>query len=262
MPLLIKHAVSGQRLVCLTAYNYLSALRVAPHADVILVGDSQGMVLHGLPSTVHVSLEMMRASAESVARALLTLDKKPLLLVDLPFGSYEESPAQAFASAALLLKAGAAAVKLEGGAAMVETVRFLSQRGVPVCAHLGLTPQHINTLGGYKVQGRGAAGDLLVADATAHAAAGAFAVLLEAVPAPLAAQITRALTLPTIGIGAGKDCDGQVLVTEDLLGLSAGKPAKFVKRYAELGRDIDTALGAFAAEVRSGAYPSAAHCYS
>lgn len=252
-----KFSESGRRIVCLTAYDWLMAQRVAKVADIILIGDSQGMVRHGMPSTVPVPLSMMLDSVASVARA----QTSALLLADLPYGSYEESPAQAFTSAAQLLKAGAGAVKLEGGAAMTPTIAFLSSRGVPVCAHLGLTPQHVNALGGYKVQGRGDAGTALRSAAEAHAQAGAFAVLLEAIPAPLAAEITNALPVPTIGIGAGAACDGQVLVTEDILGLSVGKKPKFVKAYADLNASIDSALAAFASDVRGGTFPDAATSY-
>ncbi|MBZ0123308.1 MAG: 3-methyl-2-oxobutanoate hydroxymethyltransferase, partial [Roseovarius sp.] len=216
-------------IVSLTAYTTPMARAMDGVCDFVLVGDSVGMVLHGLVSTLGVTMEMMEMHGQAVARGLT----RSMLVVDMPFGSYEEGPAQAFRNAARLMRAtGAAAVKLEGGAHMAETVAFLTARGVPVMAHIGLTPQSINTLGGYKVQGRGAAGDALSTDARAICDAGAFALVLEKVPAGLADRITADIAIPTIGIGASAGCDGQILVVDDMLGLFTAFKPKFVKRYA------------------------------
>jgi len=226
---------------------------------VALVGDSLGMVLHGLPSTLGVTMEMMILHGQAVARGL----DRALMVVDMPFGSYEESPAQALRSAARLMAGtGAQAVKLEGGQHMAETVAFLVARGIPVMGHVGLTPQAVNALGGYKVQGRGADAERVLADAAALADAGAFAVVLEKVPSALAARITAAVPVPTIGIGAGPDCDGQVLVVDDMLGLFGDFRPKFVKRYADLGGVAGAAIAAYAAEVREGRFPAPEHGFA
>ncbi|MFN6952015.1 MAG: 3-methyl-2-oxobutanoate hydroxymethyltransferase [Albidovulum sp.] len=249
----------GTPLVMLTAYTTPVARLVDPHCDMVLVGDSVGMVLHGLPSTLGVTMEMMILHGRAVARGL----SQAMLVVDMPFGAYEEGPAQAFRNAArLMAETGAAAVKLEGGAHMAETIAFLTRRGVPVMAHVGLTPQAVNALGGYRVQGRGADAERIRRDAAAVAGAGAFAVVLEKVPESLAAEITRALTIPTIGIGASVDCDGQVLVVDDMLGLFTGFRPKFVKRYAELGLDADRAIAAYAADVRARRFPAPEHVFA
>ena len=198
-------------LVVLTAYTTPGARLVDPHCDIALIGDSVGMVLHGMPSTLGVTLDMMILHGRSVVRGLT----RAMAVIDMPFGSYEESPQQAYRNAARLMQdTGAPAVKLEGGAHMAETIAFLIKRGVPVMAHIGLTPQSVNTLGGYKVVGRDADADGVMSDAIAVEAAGAFAVVLEKVPMGLAARITQRLTIPTIGIGAGVHCDGQVLVVD------------------------------------------------
>jgi 3-methyl-2-oxobutanoate hydroxymethyltransferase len=245
-------------LVVLTAYTTPIARLVDPHCDIALVGDSVGMVLHGLPSTLPVTLEMMILHGQAVARGLT----RAMLVIDMPFGSYEEDPEQAFRNAARLMRdTGAAAVKIEGGAHMADTIRFLIRRGIPVMAHIGLTPQSVNTLGGYRVQGRGEDAARLRADAAAVAEAGAFSVVLEKVPGPLAAEITRAVAIPTIGIGAGPDCDGQVLVVDDMLGLFTTFRPKFVKRYAELGTEADRAIAAYAAEVRARTFPAPEHVF-
>ncbi|MDO5705286.1 MAG: 3-methyl-2-oxobutanoate hydroxymethyltransferase [Paracoccus sp. (in: a-proteobacteria)] len=249
----------GNRLVMLTAYTTPVARLVDPHCDIALVGDSVGMVLHGMPSTLGVTVEMMILHGRAVMRGL----ERAMCVIDMPFGSYEESPQQAFRNAARILsETGAPAVKLEGGAGMAETIAFLTARGVPVMAHVGLTPQAVNTLGGYRVVGRGAEADRVLADARACADAGAFAIVLEKLPAALAARVTADLPIPTIGIGAGPDCDGQVLVVDDMLGLFTDFRPKFVKRYAELGRDADAAIKAYAAEVRSGAFPGPDHVFA
>jgi 3-methyl-2-oxobutanoate hydroxymethyltransferase len=246
-------------LVVLTAYTTPMARLVDAHCDIALVGDSVGMVLHGLPSTLGVTMEMMILHGRAVTRGL----SRAMAVIDMPFGSYEQSPAQAFANAArLMVETGAAAVKLEGGARMAETVAFLTQRGVPVMAHIGLTPQAVNTLGGYKVVGRDAEADRIMQDAHAVAAAGAFAVVLEKVPAALAGRITQALTIPTIGIGAGVDCDGQVLVVDDMLGTFTEFRPRFVQRYAELGQTADAAIAAYAADVRARRFPAPEHGYA
>ena len=246
-------------LVVLTAYTTPMARLVDAHCDIALVGDSVGMVLHGLPSTLGVTMEMMILHGRAVTRGL----QRAMAVVDMPFGSYEQSPAQAFANAArLMVETGAAAVKLEGGARMAETITFLTARGVPVMGHIGLTPQAVNTLGGYKVVGRDAEAQSVLQDAQAVEAAGAFAVVLEKVPAPLAGRLTQALSIPTIGIGAGVDCDGQVLVVDDMLGTFTEFRPRFVKRYAELGQTADAAIAAFAADVRARRFPAPEHGYS
>ncbi len=245
-------------LVVLTAYTTPMARLVDAHCDVALVGDSVGMVLHGLPSTLGVTMEMMILHGRSVVKGC----QKAMVVIDMPFASYEESPAQAYRNAArLMAETGAPAVKLESGAHMAETIAFLTKRGVPVMAHIGLTPQAVNTLGGYKVVGREDEADRVLADALAVQAAGAFAVVLEKVPMGLAGRITETLDIPTIGIGAGAACDGQVLVIDDMLGLFTEFRPKFVKRYAELGKTADEAIAAYAADVRARAFPAAEHAF-
>ena len=243
-------------LVVLTAYTTPVARLVDAHCDIALVGDSVGMVLHGMASTLGVTLEMMILHGRAVVRGL----SRAMAVIDMPFGSYEESPAQAYRNAAkLVAETGAAAVKLEGGAYMADTIAFLTARGVPVMAHIGLTPQAVNTLGGYKVVGRDAEAARVMEDAIAVQDAGAFAVVLEKVPVGLAGRITTALRIPTIGIGAGVDCDGQVLVVDDMLGLFTEFRPKFVKRYADLGALADLAIATYAAEVRARAFPAPEH---
>ena len=245
-------------LVCLTAYTTPVAQLADADCDLVLVGDSVGMVLHGLPSTLGVTMEMMILHGRAVARGL----KASMMVVDMPFGSYEESPEQAFRNAArIMAETGAGAVKLEGGRTMAATIAFLVARGVPVMAHIGLTPQSINTLGGYKVQGRGDAGTALLADAQAVAEAGAFAVVLEKVPQSLADRITAEVAIPTIGIGASAGCDGQILVVDDMLGLFTAFKAKFVKRYAHLGDDARAAIAAYAEEVKARRFPAPEHVF-
>ncbi len=245
-------------IVSLTAYTTPMAQMMDAHCDFVLVGDSVGMVLHGLPSTLGVTMEMMVLHGQAVARGLSTA----MMVIDMPFGSYEEGPAHAFRNAARLMsETGAGAVKLEGGVAMADTIAFLVARGIPVMAHIGLTPQSINTLGGYKVQGRGAAGTALIADAQAVADAGAFSVVLEKVPEALADEITGAIDIPTIGIGASSGCDGQILVVDDMLGLFTAFKAKFVKRYAALGADGEAAIAAYAEDVRARRFPGPEHVF-
>ena len=246
-------------LVVLTAYSTPVARLVDPHCDVVLVGDSVGMVIHGLPSTLGVTLEMMLLHGRAVVRGA----SHAMPVIDMPFGSYEEGPQQAFRNASrLMAETGAPAVKLEGGVHMAETIAFLTARGVPVMAHVGLTPQSVNTLGGYKVVGRDGEGDKVMADARAVQDAGAFAVVLEKVPQGLAGRISAALTIPTIGIGAGVACDGQVLVVDDMLGLFTEFRPKFVKRYAELGALASDAIATYAAEVRGRSFPGPEHSFA
>lgn len=255
----IRSRKGGTPLVCLTAYTTPVARLVDPHCDVVLVGDSVGMVLHGLPSTLGVTLEMMIMHGKAVRRGL----ERPLMIVDMPFGSYEESPEQAFRNAArLMTETGCAAVKLEGGETMAETIRFLAARGVPVMAHVGLTPQAVNTFGGYRVQGRGGDAERIRRDALAVSEAGAFAVVLEKVPEALARRITGEVEIPTIGIGASAACDGQILVVDDMLGLFGEFRPKFVKRYGELGEAAAAAIAAYAWEVKERRFPGAEHVFA
>ncbi|MEL6620602.1 MAG: 3-methyl-2-oxobutanoate hydroxymethyltransferase [Pseudomonadota bacterium] len=258
MPDDIRAMKGGTPIVSLTAYTTPMAQMMDDACDFVLVGDSVGMVLHGLPSTLGVTMDMMVLHGQAVARGLT----KAMMVIDMPFGSYEESREQAFRNAArLMAETGAGAVKLEGGMAMAGTIAFLVARGIPVMAHIGLTPQSINTLGGYKVQGRGDAGKALMADAQAVAEAGAFAVVLEKVPETLANKITAAVAIPTIGIGASAGCDGQILVVDDMLGLFTAFKAKFVKRYAELGTDGKAAIAAYAEDVRARRFPGPEHVF-
>jgi 3-methyl-2-oxobutanoate hydroxymethyltransferase len=248
----------GHPIVSLTSYHAHTARLLDKYCDFLLVGDSLGMVMHGLESTVPVTLDMMILQGQAVMRG----SRRALVVVDMPFGSYEASREQAFMSAARIMKeTGCGAVKLEGGVRMAETVAFLTQRGIPVMGHVGLTPQAINALGSFRAQGRreeewGA----IEADAKAVSDAGAFAIVLEAMAEPLAARITRSVSAPTIGIGASTACDGQILVLEDMLGLSPRVP-KFVKRYAELGGAIEDAVASYAMEVRTRAFPAEANVY-
>src|SRR6185437_9635215 len=248
----------GEPIVCLTSYHAHTARMLDNHCDVILVGDSLGMVMHGMESTVPVTLDMMILQGHAVMRG----SKRALVIIDMPFGSYEASKEQAFMSAARVLKeTGCGAIKLEGGVRMAETIRFLTERGVPVMAHVGLTPQSINTLGSFRAQGREEADwGRIESDAIAVAQAGAFSLVVEAVAEPLARKLTAAVAIPTIGIGASAACDGQVLVLEDMLGLSPWVP-KFVKRYTDLGPSIDRAVAEYAAEVRARTFPATEHTY-
>lgn len=255
----------GEPIVMLTSYHAHTAALVDQYCDVILVGDSLGNVMHGFETTVPVTLEMMILQGHAVMRG----SKQALVVVDMPFGSYEASKEQAFHSAARILKeTHCGAVKLEGGARMAETIEFLTTRGIPVMAHVGLTPQAINTLGSFKSQGRdealkleqGGNGGPIQNDAVAVAQAGAFSMVVEAVAEPLARRITEIVPVPTIGIGASAACDGQVLVLEDMLGLSPWVP-KFVKRYGNLGPGIEAAIQDYAREVRSRAFPGPEHVY-
>ena len=249
----------GQRWPMITAYDALSA-GVFDDAGIpaLLVGDSAGMVVFGHDTTISVSVDEL----VMLVRAVVTGSKRALVVADLPFGSYQASPAQALETAVFFMqKGGAHAVKLEGGAAVLPQIELLANSGISVIGHLGLTPQSVNLLGGYRVQGRGESGETLLRDAKAMQAAGATAVVLELVPADLAARVSEVLTIPTIGIGAGPHTDAQVLVWQDLLGLTAGPSPKFVKRYADLRSIMTDAVSDWAADVASGAYPAEEHTY-
>jgi 3-methyl-2-oxobutanoate hydroxymethyltransferase len=254
----IRQRKGAEPLVMLTAYTVRTAQLLDAHCDMLLVGDSLGQVIYGLPSTVPVTLEMMAAHGAAVVRG----SAHAVVVIDMPFGSYEASPEKAFESAAWLLKqTGAAAVKLEGGAAMASTVRFLSERGIPVMGHVGLTPQAVNVLGGYGARGRTEAeAEKIVGDAVAVAEAGAFAVVIEGVMEPIAIRITQDIACPTIGIGASAQCDGQVLVAEDMLGLFE-RTARFVKRYDDMAGRISAAAEAYAGEVRARSFPGPEQIY-
>jgi len=261
VPAIQQHKSGGETrepLVMLTAYTARQAQLLDPHCDMLLVGDSLGQVIYGLPSTIPVSLEMMCAHGAAVVRG----SYHSVVIVDMPFGSYEGSPAQAFESASRILKeTGCAAVKLEGGEAMAETIAFLTRRGIPVMAHVGLTPQAVNALGGYAARGRSEEEHAkILADGRAIADAGAFAVVVEGVVEPIAVALTQALDIPTIGIGASARCDGQVLVTEDMLGLFERVP-RFVKRYADMAALISETAAAYAAEVRQRSFPGEEQVY-
>jgi 3-methyl-2-oxobutanoate hydroxymethyltransferase len=248
----------GQKFVMMTAYDALSA-RIVEDAGVpvILVGDSLAQVVLGYDSTIPVTMDEMLHHARAVARG----SREALLVGDLPFGTYHASVADAIDNSAAYLKAGMHTVKLEGGGRCIEIVSALTERGIPVMGHLGLTPQFVNLFGGYKVQGRGDAGDRVLADALALQEAGAFAVVLECVPAELGKRVTEALGVPTIGIGAGPHTDAQVLVFHDMLGITPGAGPRFVKRYASLSSEISDAMKLFAKEVAEGVYPGPEHSY-
>jgi 3-methyl-2-oxobutanoate hydroxymethyltransferase len=254
----IRARKGGEPLVCLTSYHAHTARILDAYCDVILVGDSLGMVMHGLETTVPVTLDMMILQGHAVMRG----SRRALVVIDMPFGSYEASKEQAFHSAARILKeTGCGAIKVEGGRRMAETIAFLVERGVPVMGHVGLTPQAINTIGSFKAQGRDESDWAPIeADARAVADAGAFSVVLEAIAEPLGRRITGQVAIPTIGIGASVACDGQVLVLEDMLGLSPRVP-KFVKRFGDLGPSIERAVKGYAEEVRARTFPGAENVY-
>jgi 3-methyl-2-oxobutanoate hydroxymethyltransferase len=262
----IRARKGGEPIVMLTSYHAHTAALVDRHCDVILVGDSLGNVMHGFETTVPVTLEMMILQG----RAVMWGSSQALVVVDMPFGSYEASKEQAFHSAVRIMKeTQCGAVKLEGGVRMAETIAFLSQRGIPVMAHIGLTPQSINAIGSFKSQGRDEAARLdkgdngsgvIQDDARAVEQAGAFSIVIEAVAEPLARRVTGIVSVPTIGIGASAACDGQVLVLEDMLGLSPRTP-KFVRRYGDLGPAIEAAIEGYAKDVRSRAFPGPEHVY-
>jgi len=256
---LAKWKAEGHKWAMLTAYDYSSA-RIFDDAEipVLLVGDSAANVVYGYDTTLPITIDELIP----LARAVVKGAPHALVVADLPFGSYEASPRQALATATRFMKeTGAHAVKLEGGERMVEQIAALTQAGIPVVAHIGFTPQSVNGLGGFRVQGRGDAGDQTIHDAIAVAEAGAIAVVLEMVPAELATQITGKLTIPTVGIGAGANCDAQVLVWQDMAGMTAGKTAKFVKRFGDVGAELGRAARQYAAEVASSVFPAEEHSY-
>ncbi|MFM1819005.1 MAG: hypothetical protein RIS61_603 [Actinomycetota bacterium] len=249
----------GEKWPMITTYDAITAgIFDDAGYPVLLVGDSAAMVVYGFDSTIPVTSDHLIPLVAGVERG----SKRAMVVADLPFGSYQESPDQALSTAMRFLKEGNAhAVKLEGGSHIAPTVELLTKSGVPVMGHIGLTPQSVHQMGGYRVQGRGESGTQILADAKALEAAGAFAIVLEVMPHDLATQITNAISIPTIGIGAGPNTDAQVIVWQDLLGLTKGKPAKFVKQYANLNAVISDASKAWAADVTSGAYPDLAHSY-
>lgn len=254
-----KMKMAGEKIAMLTCYDASFARLMSDNGvDILLVGDSLGMAVQGQDSTLPVGLNDICYHTTAVARG----NQQALIMADLPFGSYQQSKEQAFVSAAKLMEAGAHMVKLEGGAWISETTHFLQQRGIPVCAHIGLTPQSVHALGGYRVQGRGEMATHILADAQAHAQAGADAVLMECIPAELAAKVTAAIACPTIGIGAGVDCDGQVLVMHDMLGVYPGKTAKFVKNFMQGQDSIQAAIASFVAEVKAKTFPALAHSFT
>ncbi|MEL0106692.1 MAG: 3-methyl-2-oxobutanoate hydroxymethyltransferase [Rhodospirillaceae bacterium] len=254
----IRARKNGEPLVCLTAYTSLTAVLLDDHVDLLLVGDSLGMVLYGLDSTLGVTLDMMIAHGQAVMRG----SKKACVVVDMPFGTYQESPEAAFRNAArVMVETGCDAVKLEGGVEMAETVKFLSQRGVPVLGHIGLMPQSVNQYG-FRAQGKTETeAKRIMNDAKAIADAGAFAIVIEGTVEAVARKVTKTVAVPTIGIGASPACDGQVLVTEDLVGLFKEFTPKFVKRYSELGDGIASAAKQYAKDVRARKFPGPEHCF-
>jgi len=249
----------GEPIVSLTAYSAPMAAFLDPHVDVFIVGDSLGMVFYGLDSTLGVTLDMMIAHGAAVVRG----SERACVTVDMPFGSYQESPSQAFRNAARVMsETGCGAVKIEGGEEMAETVAFLVERGIPVMGHVGLTPQSVNRLGGYAARGKTRAEYArIIADARAVADAGAFSIVVEGVVEPLALAVTNAIAIPTIGIGASAACDGQVLVSEDMLGLFTDFTPKFVRRYADLGSQVAEAAARYAEDVRARRFPGPENCF-
>jgi 3-methyl-2-oxobutanoate hydroxymethyltransferase len=256
---LARMRAEGKRIAMLTCYDAsFAALLDSVEVDILLIGDSMGMVLQGHDSTLPVTLEQIAYHTGCVVRG----STRAFVMADMPFGSYQESPAQAFRSAAVLMAAGAQMVKLEGGAEFAETVRFMVARGVPVCAHIGLLPQSVHALGGYKVQGKGADAEAkLLADAHALENAGAQILLMEAIPAALAARVTEELRVPTIGIGAGAGCSGQVLVLHDMLNVFPGKKARFVRNFMDGATSIGDAVKRYVDAVRDGSFPAREHSF-
>jgi 3-methyl-2-oxobutanoate hydroxymethyltransferase len=258
-PASLRARKGGMPIVCLTCYSAPMARLLDPIADLLLVGDSLGMVVYGFDSTLPVTVEMMIAHGAAVVRGA----RHACVIVDMPFASYQETPAQAFRNAArIMAETGCAGVKLEGGEAMAETIRFLVERGVPVLGHIGLQPQSINALGGFRAQGKSEPeAARVIADARAVAASGAFGLVVEGTAEPVARRLTEQIAVPTIGIGASPACDGQILVTEDILGLFDTFQPRFVKRYAELAPSIAAAASAYAEDVRAHRFPGPEHCY-
>lgn len=255
----IRARKGGEPLVCLTAYSAPVASLLDPVCDLLLVGDSVGMVLYGMDSTLGVTMDMMVAHGRAVAHRC----SHACVAVDMPFGSYEEGPEQAFRNAARIMReTGCSAVKLEGGVALAGTIEFLVKRGIPVLGHVGLMPQSVNVAGGFSARGRNEAeARAILADAHAVADAGAFAVVVEGTVEPLAREITGAIEIPTIGIGASPACDGQILVTDDMVGLFSDFTPRFVKRYADIGPVLAAAAEAYAGDVRSRSFPELKHCF-
>jgi 3-methyl-2-oxobutanoate hydroxymethyltransferase len=256
---LARMRANGEKIAMLTCYD-ASFAQLCDTADVdaLLIGDSLGMVLQGRESTLAVTLTDIAYHTASVVRG----SQRALIIADMPFGSFQESPQQALRNAVTLMAAGAQMVKLEGGAEMAETTRFLSSRGIPVCAHVGLTPQSVHQIGGYRVQGKDDSGATrLQADALAQQEAGATLIVLEAIPEALAAKLTSSLAIPTIGIGASRECSGQVLVLHDMLDISAGRKARFVKNFMAAQTSIAAAVAAYVAAVKDGSFPGPEHCY-
>lgn len=247
-------------LVCLTAYTAPVARVADEHADIILVGDSLGMVLYGMDSTIPVTLDMMIAHGAAVVRST----SRALIVVDMPFGTYQESPQQAYRNAVRILKeTGAAAVKIEGGQEMADSCAFLTARGIPVLGHIGLQPQSVHSEGGYRVKGRHEAEEeKIIKDADALVQSGSFGIVLECVLPAIATAVTERVSVPTIGIGASAQCDGQILVTEDMLGMNGASVPGFVERYASFQDDMGVALGRYAQDVKNRTFPAARHCYA
>lgn len=250
-------------IVCLTAYTASMAQRLDPYVDILLVGDSLGMVLYGFESTLPVTLDMMCQHGAAVRRGSAQASAQALIVVDLPFGSYQESPEQAFRSSARVMQeTGCQAIKLEGGREFAPTVEFLVKRGIPVMGHIGLMPQSVNVMGGFRTRGRGdSEAASVMADAIAISDAGAFSIVVEGVMEQVAQAITARVPVPTIGIGASATCDGQVLVAEDMLGLFADFKPRFVKRFANLGQEIERAAAEYAEDVRNRRFPGPEHIF-
>lgn len=255
----IRARKGGEPVVCLTAYTVLTAHWLDNYTDLLLVGDSLGMVIYGMENTLGVSLDMMIAHAQAVMRGA----KRSCVIVDMPFGSYEESPAVAFRNAARVMsESGASGIKIEGGVEMAETISYLTKRGIPVMGHVGLMPQSLNATGGFKAQGKDEEGaQRIFDDARAITEAGVFSMVIEGTMEPLARKITEAVDVPTIGIGASAACDGQILVTEDLVGLFTDFTPRFVKRYSLLGEQIEASAKAYSEDVRSGKFPGPEHVF-
>lgn len=251
--------INGNKIAMLTCYDAsFSALMNRANVDILLVGDSLGMAVQGKSSTLPVTLDEMCYHTAAVARG----NSNAMIIADLPFGSYQQSKEQAFEASAKLMAAGAHMVKLEGGAVMAPTTQFLQERAIPVCAHIGLTPQYVNVFGGYKVQGRGDAAAAVLADALAHEQAGAAIILMECVPSELGKKITQTVSCPTIGIGAGVDTDGQVLVMHDMLGVFNGKTAKFVKNFMDGQASIQAAIESYVYAVKNQTFPGQEHTFN
>lgn len=256
----IKACKGAEKIISLTAYTKWMAKLIDPHVDIIIVGDSTGMVAYGLRDTLAMTLDMMIAHGSAVMRG----SQRACVVIDMPFGTYQESHEQAFRNCArVLIETGAHALKLEGGQEMAGTVKFLVDRGIPVMAHIGLMPQHVKIMGGFKVQGSNEREvEKIIADAESLAQAGAFSILIEGIREPIARRVTELVAIPTIGIGASPACDGQVLVTEDILGLSSEYMPRFAKRYVNITEQISRAAEQFALEVKNGAFPQSEHCFT